>query len=140
LASQDTLRFRRRAACFGVSKIGAEAARSGAGEPLRLEFLGSIIGDYPFSGTGLLPAQSPNQFGNRSPTRGTRGVGHIDKTTLGRGRVLSMLLLESCSASLQAFAASLGAGRTHLWIEKCFKRLCCVEKPATPFTRNPVLI
>ena len=50
-----------------------------------------------------------------------------------------MLLLEARFASLQAFAASLGAWRTHLRIEKGFKRLCGVEKPASPFTRNPVL-
>ena len=87
----------------------------------------------------MLPAQLPNKLGNHLPTRGTLRVGHIDKTTSGRGRVLSMLLLEARFASFQAFAASLGAGRTHLRIEKGFKRLCGVEKPATPCTRNPVL-
>ena len=80
------------------------------------------------------PVQLPNQRGNHLPTRGTLRVGHMDKTTSGRGRVLSMLLPEACSASHQAFAASLGAWRTHLWVEKSFKRLCGVEKPANPCT------
>jgi hypothetical protein len=63
------------------------------------------------------PVQLPNQRGNHPPIRGTLRVGHIDKTTSDRGRVLSMLLLEPLLASLQAFAASLSAWRTHLWVE-----------------------
>ena len=74
------------------------------------------------------------KLGNYFPTRGTLRVGHIDKTTSDRGRVLSMLLLEARFASLQAFAASLLARRAHLRIEKGFKSLCSVEKPANPFT------
>ena len=50
-----------------------------------------------------------------------------------------MRLLEARLASLQALAASLGAGRTHLRIEKGFERLRSVKKPANPCTRNPVL-
>ena len=80
------------------------------------------------------PVQLPNKPGNHLPTKGTLRVGHIDKTTSDRGRVLSMLLLEARFASLQAFAASLGAWRTHLRIEKSFKRLCGVQKPANPCT------
>ena len=80
------------------------------------------------------PVQLPNQRGNHPPIRGTLRVGHIDKTTSDRGRVLSMLLLEPLLASLQAFAASLSAWRMHLWIEKSFKRLSGVEKPANPCT------
>jgi hypothetical protein len=45
-----------------------------------------------------------------------------------------MLLLEPLLASLQAFAASLGGWRTHLWVEKSFERLCGAEKPANPCT------
>ena len=82
----------------------------------------------------MLPAQLPNKRGNRPPTRGTLGVGHIDKTTSDRRRVLSMLLCEARLTSLQAFAASLGAWRTHLWIEKSFKGSCGVQKPANPCT------
>jgi hypothetical protein len=84
------------------------------------------------------PVQLSNKRGNHLPTRGTLGVGHIDKTTSDRGRVLSMLLLQARFASFQAFAASLGAWRTHLWIEKSFKRLRGIEEPTTPCTRNPV--
>ena len=80
------------------------------------------------------PVQLPNKRGNHLPTRGTLRVGHIDKTASVGGRVLSMLSLEARFASLQAFAASFSAGRTHLWIEKSFKRLRGVEKPANPST------
>jgi hypothetical protein len=68
--------------------------------------------------TGVPPAQLPNKLDNRLPTRGTLRVGHIDKTTSDRGRVLSMHLPEARFASLQAFPASLGAGRPHERIEK----------------------
>jgi len=59
--------------------------------------------------TGVPPVQLPNKRGNHLPIRGTLRVGHIDKTTSGRRLVLSMLLPEPRFASLQAFAASLGA-------------------------------
>ena len=84
------------------------------------------------------PVRLPNKRGNHLPTKGTIRVGHIDKTTSDRRRVLSMLLLEARFASLQAFAASLGAWRTHLRIEKSFKRLCRIKKPTMPQSRNPV--
>ena len=80
------------------------------------------------------PVQLPNKRGNHLPTRGTLRVGHIDKTTSSRGRVLSMLLLEARFASLQALATSLGAWRTHLWIEKNLKGLRGIEEPTTPCT------
>src|ERR1700682_1030944 len=86
-----------------------------------------------------MPVQLPNKRGNCFPTRGTLRAGHIDRTTSDGGRVLSTLLLEACFASLQAFAASLCAGRTQDRIEKPLKRLCTVEKPTTPCPRNPVL-
>jgi len=76
--------------------------------------------------------RKPNKLGNYFPTRRSLRVGHIDKTTSDRRRVLSMLLVETCFASLQAFAANLGAWRKHLRMKKSFKRLCGVEKPATP--------
>jgi hypothetical protein len=53
----------------------------------------------------VLPAQLPNEAGNHLPTRGSFRAGHIDKTASSRGRVLSMLLLQACFASVQAFAA-----------------------------------
>jgi len=45
------------------------------------------------------PVQLPKR-GNHLPTRGAFSVGHIDKTTSDRRRVLSMLLLEARFASL----------------------------------------
>ena len=39
---QDTLRFRCRAACFGVSKIGVVTGRLGTDRPVGPEFLESI--------------------------------------------------------------------------------------------------
>ena len=82
----------------------------------------------------MLPAQLPKERGNYFPTRGTLKVGHIDKTSSDGGMVLSMLLLEARVASFQPFPASLRARRTHLGIEKRLKRLCGIEKPATPGT------
>src|ERR1700676_5274820 len=84
--------------------------------------------------SGVLPPQLLNKLGNHLPTRGTFRVGPMHKTTSSRGRVLSMLLPEPLFAALQAFAASLGAWRKHLWIQKSLKGLCGVEKPANPCT------
>ena len=116
MANHDTLRFRCRAACFGVSKTRRRGRPIGRRRPLGLEVLGEHW-RLSLVGTGLLPAQLPNssatafQLGDRS------GWSHRQNHLRPR-KVLSMILVEARFASLQAFAASLGAWRAHPPIEK----------------------
>jgi hypothetical protein len=96
------------------------------------------IGGYPGLEPGLLPAQLPNKLGNYLPTKRTLRVVTSTKppqTEEGFCRCFC----------LSAFCFVPGVCRKpRRWAnasaDREASRACAASKPATPFTRNPILI
>jgi hypothetical protein len=137
LANQDTLRFRCRAACFGVSKIGAVVGRLAADGSLRVDVLESI-GGIPRLERACYPrncrisSTTAFQLGERS------GSVTSTKPSEFKQGFVQLLFQRTDRGPLQALSTNLGVGRAHIWIEKNLKFLRGFNKPTSPLACNSI--